>query len=169
MKYFLHVLELLFAQRSSRFSWQESFYRNFKFLHKTRKNARWIMFLFWKQTLIRLKGYSCICFDLLLHLLSFWNGVYNEFSKSGVNFKKLQFFILAYKSLFPQNSNFFDWILGLRYPMITCELKSSDKRCFKTVVSPTLWLYHFCPKISAWLVSPYNLLQKQSLWTGKKN
>ena len=54
-----------------------------------------------------------------LHLLSFWNGAYNDFQNQGLIFK---------------NPKFENWHKNLSSPI------------FKTVLSPKLWVCHFCPK-----------------------
>ena len=53
-------------------------------------------------------------------------------------------------------------------PTITRKVKSSEKGFCKTVLSPKLWFCYFVQKTYALLASPFNLLQKQSLWTGKR-
>ena len=81
------------------------------------------------KTSLNLKGYGCICFDLSLHLLSFWNSV-----NQGLIFKYCKF-SNWHKSLSSKN---FYWILGFMHPTITCKLKSSEKR---------FYLQSFIPKI----------------------
>ena len=76
------------------------------------------------------------CFDLSLHLMSFWNSVYIGFQNRGLIFKNSKFSNWHKNLSSPKYSNFFDWILGFMHPMVTCKLKSSDK----------LWFCHFCPK-----------------------
>ena len=76
------------------------------------KQARWITFLFWKPVWISLKRCSCICFDLSLQLLSFWNGVNDDFQKQRA---KLIF----------KNCKFSNWHKNLSSPKIqTCLLNS---------------------------------------------
>ena len=43
------------------------------------------------QSVLKDMGYGCIYFDLSLHLLSFWNGVYNDFQNQGLIFKNCKF------------------------------------------------------------------------------
>ena len=53
------------------------------------------------------------------------------------------------------------------HPTITCKLKSNEK--FQDSYNPKIMiLVIFVPKIYAWLASPINLLQKQSLWICKE-
>ena len=93
-----------------------------------------------------LKGYGCICYDFSLHLLSFWNGVYNDFKNRVLIFKNSKFSNWHKKISLPQNSNFSELILSLMHPTLTCKPKYSEKIFFKTVLSQKLWFCYFYPK-----------------------
>ena len=54
------------------------------------------------------------------------------------------------------------------HPTITCKLKSSEKN-FSIQFYPQNYDFAiFVPNIYKWLLSPFHLLQQQSLWTGKR-
>ena len=52
---------------------------------------------------------------------------------------------------------------------IKCKLKCSEKKDFPRHLNAQNYDFAiFVPKIYTWLTSQFNLLQKQSLWTGKR-
>ena len=51
---------------------------------------------------------------------------------------------------------------------ITCKLKSSEKKNSIQFYPQNYDFAIFVPNVYTWLLSPFHLLQQQSLWTGKK-
>ena len=93
-----------------------------------------------------------------------------RFSKSGLIFKNCKF-LNWHKNLSSpkiQTNLFFSSVLGLMHQTITCKLKSSEKDFSRQFYPLYCDFDMFVPKIYPWLAIQFNLLQKQSLWTGER-